>query len=206
MHPIIPGIIISYLLGSLPSAYIFGRLLKGIDIRKFGSGNVGATNASRVLGKSIGITVLMLDILKGFIAVAVLINFLALKAGSIPRETLGIVLGFSCILGHNWPVFLKFKGGKGIATTLGVLLGLSINIAGLKLILILSLLTWLVVFIIIRIVSIASVLAAVSLPLYMALFKQTRVLIFFGISLSLLACLRHISNLKRFFQGKESLI
>jgi len=112
-------IIISYLIGSIPTAYIFGRLLKGIDIRKFGSGNVGATNVLRVLGRAPAIIVLLLDIFKGFLAVVFVADFIALGCQSIPPETLRIILGFSCIAGHNWTVFLGLKGGKGVASTLG---------------------------------------------------------------------------------------
>lgn len=200
---IILGIIISYLIGSIPTAYIFGRLLKGIDIRKFGSGNVGATNALRVLGKPAGITVLVLDVLKGFVAVIFLGDLVALRIPRIPDETLRIILGLSCILGHNWTVFLRFKGGKGVATTFGVLLGLALKIAGLKVILVISVLTWLLIFVITRIVSLASVLTAVTLPIFMLLFKQSRVSVFLAIILSIIILLRHKSNLKRILQGKE---
>lgn len=192
---IITRIIISYLIGSIPTAYIFGRLLKGIDIRKFGSGNVGATNAFRVLGKTIGITVLILDIFKGFLAVVFLGKSLA--------QMQLIILGLSCILGHNWTIFLGFKGGKGMATTLGVLLGLSVKVAGLKAILGLVVLIWLAIFIIVRIVSLASIISAIALPILMLVFKQSNTLIFSSFILSLLVILRHKSNLKRIFQGKE---
>jgi len=200
---IILGIIVSYLIGSIPTAYIFGRVLKGIDIRKFGSGNVGATNALRVLGKGPGIAVLVLDILKGFLPVIFLGNFLRSRIAFIPDETLRLILGLSCICGHNWTIFLGFKGGKGIATTFGVLLGLSLKITGLKLILGLVILTWLVIFIIVRIVSVASVLAGIALPIYIILFKQPKVLIFASILLCIFIILRHKTNLKRVFQGKE---
>ena len=200
---IILGIVISYLIGSIPTAYIFGRVLKGIDIRKFGSGNVGATNAFRILGKGPGIAVLLLDILKGFLVVVFLSNFLAAKIFCISDETLCIILALSCILGHNWTLFLRFKGGKGMATTLGVLLGLSMKIAGLKAILGLVILTWLIIFMITRIVSLASIIAGIVLPIYMLLFKQPRTLVFLAGAFSALIILRHKSNLKRLLQGKE---
>jgi glycerol-3-phosphate acyltransferase PlsY len=200
---IIPGIIVSYLLGSLPTAYIFGRILKGIDIRKFGSGNVGATNALRVLGKGAGITVLAIDILKGFIAVIFIGNFIAPKIVTISGQTLRVILGLSCIFGHNWTVFLGFRGGKGVATTLGVLLGLAIKISGLGWAVALMILNWIVVFFIVRVVSAASVFAAITLPIYMIVFRQSGVLLLLSIILCLFIILRHRSNLKRFFQGKE---
>jgi glycerol-3-phosphate acyltransferase PlsY len=199
---IILAIFISYLIGSIPTAYIFGRLLKGIDIRKFGSGNVGATNALRVLGKGPGMAVLILDMLKGFVAVVILADILLTRITFVSDEVLRIILGLGCISGHNWTVFLGFKGGKGVATTLGVLFGLSVKIVGLKLILAV-ILTWFLVFLVIRIVSIASVLTGVALPLYMLIFKQSKTLIFSGILLCIFIILRHKANLKRFFHGKE---
>ena len=199
---IILAITLSYLLGSIPTAYILVRLLKGIDIRKFGSGNVGATNALRVLGKTAGITVLVLDIIKGFVAVIFLGNLITTRI-NLPDEVLRIILGLSCISGHNWTIFLGFKGGKGMATTLGVLLGLAMKLPALKVILGLVILTWVIVFMIIRIVSVSSVISAITLPIYMLVFKQSQVLILSGIILAIFIVIRHRSNLKRFFQGKE---
>ncbi|MBM3255812.1 MAG: glycerol-3-phosphate 1-O-acyltransferase PlsY [Candidatus Omnitrophica bacterium] len=200
---IITGSITSYLIGSIPNAYIFGRLLKGIDIRKEGSGNVGATNALRVLGKGPGIAVLALDILKGFLAVFVLGSLLAAKLSNISTESRSIILGLSCICGHNWTIFLGFKGGKGIATTLGVLIGLALQIPGLKLILLMVVITWLIVFIAARIVSLASVIAAIALPIYILLFKESAILAALSILLALFIILRHKSNLQRLLKGKE---
>ncbi|MFA5145096.1 MAG: glycerol-3-phosphate 1-O-acyltransferase PlsY [Candidatus Omnitrophota bacterium] len=200
---IISGAFVSYLIGSIPTAYIFGRLLKGIDIRNFGSGNIGATNALRVLGKRAGITVLVLDVLKGFIAVVFLGNLIASKTAFIPEGTLRLILGLCCICGHNWTIFLKFKGGKGIATTFGVLLGLSVKIAGLKLVLVLIILTWVLTFIITRIVSVASIVTGISLPLYMLVFKQSKMLLYLSLLLCVFVILRHKSNLKRILKGKE---
>ncbi len=200
---IIPGILISYLIGSIPTAYIFARALKGIDIRKFGSGNVGATNALRVLGKTVGISVLVLDILKGFVAVFFLGNIIAARITGVSDITARLLLGFCCICGHNWTIFLRFKGGKGMATTLGVLLGLAVKAAGIKVVFALVILTWLVVFIITKIVSLASILSGIALPVYMFLFKQPRILIYSSVLLAIFIILRHKSNLKRLFQGKE---
>jgi glycerol-3-phosphate acyltransferase PlsY len=200
---ILLGIIISYLIGSIPTAYLFGRLLKGIDIRKFGSGNVGATNALRVLGKGPGLAVLCLDIFKGFIPVVFLGNVLASRVPAIPLEVLRILLGVGCIAGHNWTLFLKFKGGKGIATTLGVLIGLATQTDSLRVILALVILTWLLTFIIWRFVSLASLAAGVSLPVYMCLFRQSAVLLVTSIILSVFVILRHKANLVRLFKGTE---
>lgn len=200
---ILIGIIISYLLGSIPTAYIFTRLIRGVDIRKFGSGNVGATNAMRVLGKKAGITVLLLDILKGVAAVIAIGNFLGPRIIAIPDEALRIILGVSCICGHNWTIFLRFKGGKGVATTLGVLVGLAAKIEGLKAILGLLILTWFIVFIVSRIVSLASVVTAVSFPIYSLIFGQSIIIRLASILLAAFIILRHKANLVRLFQGKE---
>ncbi|MBU2257621.1 MAG: glycerol-3-phosphate acyltransferase, partial [Candidatus Omnitrophica bacterium] len=115
---IIPALLVSYLIGSIPTAYIFAKVLKGIDIRKTGSGNVGATNAARILGKKTAIVILSLDILKGLLPVIFLGDLISPQVG-LNQEVLRIMLGFSSIAGHNWTIFLGFRGGKGIATTLG---------------------------------------------------------------------------------------
>lgn len=200
---IIPGIIFSYLIGSIPTAYIFVRLLKGEDIRKSGSGNVGATNALRVLGKKAGASVLALDILKGFIAVFFLGGRLSSGIPEASGRMLLVTLGIACVCGHVWTVFLKFKGGKGVATTLGVLLALSLKVPGLKIVLALTLASWLAVFLLTRIVSLASVLACVSFPIYMAVFKQDPSMILITGLLAGFIVLRHRANLSRLLQGKE---
>jgi len=197
------GIITSYLIGSIPTAYIAGRLLKGIDIRKFGSGNVGATNAWRVLGKGPGVVVLLLDAFKGVVPVIFLADFLAAKPVVVSQGILRILLGLSCIIGHNWTLFLKFKGGKGIATTLGVLIGLSIEISGLRLVMVSVIVVWVVVFAFTRIISAASIIASICLPLAAAFFKQPRYLFVLSVILSLFALIRHKSNIVRLLQGKE---
>ncbi len=196
------GIIISYLAGSIPTAYIFGRV-KGIDIRKQGSGNVGATNALRVLGKKVGISVLIIDILKGFISVVLIGNIIAAKTDLLSSENLRILLGLACVFGHNWTIFLNFKGGKGMATTLGVLLGFATQISGVKNILIITILIWLVIVFISRIVSLASVASVVALPVLMIIFKQSNTLMILSFILSVFVILRHKANLKRIIEGKE---
>jgi len=198
---IITGIIINYLIGSIPTAYIFGRLLKGIDIRQYGSGNVGATNALRVLGKKAGISVLVLDVLKGVFAVLLVQAFV----GRVRLDPLifRLLAGISCICGHNWTVFLQFKGGKGMATTLGVLIGIAASTPGLGIILIMLLLTWLAIFVIFRIVSLASVIAALALPAYALLFRQPTAIVITAFILSAFVIFRHRPNLSRLAKGKE---
>jgi acyl phosphate:glycerol-3-phosphate acyltransferase len=200
---IILGLFISYLIGSVPTAYIFVRILKGQDIRTLGSGNVGATNALRVLGKPLGVTILALDILKGFIAVVIVGDWVAAQGGIVSGEALRILLGLACVSGHNWTVFLRFKGGKGIAATFGSLLGLAFKIYGLRLVLGLVVLVWVAVFLASRIVSLSSVLAGISLPVFTALLRQSGVLIAASLVLAVFVVVRHRSNLERIFQGKE---
>ena len=203
MPYLILGIILSYLIGSIPPAYLLGRLWKRIDIRKAGSGNIGATNALRVLGKKAGITILILDILKGIIPVIFLGDFIIARLASMSGEAIRIILGISCICGHNWTIFLRFKGGKGIATSLGVLLGLSLRIPGLNLVLGLVIGIWLIVLIISRIVSLASLLAGISLPIFMLVFRLSSVLVWASLVLCVMMVLRHRPNIKRLLQGKE---
>lgn len=190
---------ISYFLGAIPTAYIAGRILKGIDIRKHGSGNVGATNVFRVLGKWPGIVVLVLDILKGVVAVTLVGDIFGLtEVGQ--RVLLALVV----VAGHNWTVFLDFKGGKGIATSLGVLIGLTIKIAVIRPVLLSTLLVWLVCFLATGFVSLASIIAAVFLPIIMALTSQAFPLVVLGVIFCVFVVARHRPNIKRLWDGQES--
>ena len=199
----IAALFASYLLGSIPTAYLFGKALKGIDIRKVGSGNVGATNALRALGKGPGIMVLFLDILKGFAAVIFLGNYFINKPVLIQGQNLLILLGLCCICGHNWTIFLQFKGGKGIATSFGVLLALSMKIHGLNMVMGLIILTWFIVFIISRIVSLASIVSVVAMPIFCLFFKQPAPVLYLSLLLSVFVIIRHKSNISRLFKGQE---
>jgi len=197
------ALLASYLIGSIPTAYLFGRILKGIDIRKVGSGNVGATNALRTLGKGPAVTVLFLDILKGFVVVVFLGNFFWDKPVLLPTQNLRILMGLFCICGHNWTIFLQFKGGKGIATTFGVLLGISLKIPGLNLVIGLLILIWFIVFFAFRIVALASICSAIALPVFSLLFKLPSMLIYLNLLLCVFVVIRHKANLVRIFQAKE---
>lgn len=201
------AIIISYLIGSIPTAYIFGRLLKGVDIRKHGSGNVGATNAFRVLGAGFGIVVLLLDALKGLVCVVGLSDYVLARGDfALNPLMLRVVLGLTAVAGHNWTVFLNFKGGKGMAVTLGVLVGLSIKFPVLRIILLAEIALWLAIFLSSRIVSLASIVSAVSFPIFFIIFKQPPYLILMSFVLSLLIVFRHKSNISRLLRGQESRI
>ena len=197
------ALLASYLLGSIPTAYLFGRILKGIDIRKVGSGNVGATNALRALGPGPGITVLALDIIKGLFAVVFLGNYFADKPVLWQAQNLRIFMGLCCICGHNWTIFLRFKGGKGIATTFGVLAGLALKIHGLNIIIGILIITWLIVFFTFRIVSLASIIAALALPASCMFFRLPCPIISVSLILCVFVIIRHKANLQRIFQGKE---
>lgn len=197
------AIIISYIIGSIPTAYIFVRVIKGLDIRKVGSGNVGATNALRILGKRWGVTVLFLDVLKGLIPVLLLGTFLSNRVNFIQEHNLFIIIGLSAICGHNWTVFLNFKGGKGVATTLGVLIALSFKVQGLSIVLGLTVLLWIFSFILFRIISLSSVLAALSFPALTLILRLPFSVIVIGFLLSVFIILRHKANLKRLIKGEE---
>ena len=192
----------SYLLGSLPSGYLAGRLV-GIDIRKAGSGNVGATNVVRVVGKRYGYPVFALDFLKGF--GAVLISML-MAPGRPPEwnspEIFGILAAMSSVLGHLYPPWLKFKGGKGVATSAGALLALT-PVATL-----IGLAIWIIVFWLTRYVSLASITAAVVLPIVILVFSSQdqnkgKPLFYASACVAAVVILRHRSNLSRLMRGTE---
>ncbi|MDP8265452.1 MAG: glycerol-3-phosphate 1-O-acyltransferase PlsY [Candidatus Aceula meridiana] len=193
------GLGLSYFLGSIPTAYIFGKLYKGIDIREHGSKNVGATNVFRTLGKVPGSIVLTLDILKGVVAVVAVSYFI-----QVDQVVFYILFGVAAVCGHNWTVFLNFKGGKGVATSLGVLIGLTIKIASLRLVLAFVVLIWTTVFLSTGYVSLASMIAVVFLPLLMLIFTQSLALIILGIVFCIFVVLRHRPNIQRLLNRKES--
>ncbi len=192
------GVICSYLLGSIPTAFIYGKISKGIDIRQHGSGNVGATNVFRVLGKGPGILVLILDILKGAAAVTVIPRLLGIE-GTIPKVILALVV----VSGHNWTIFLRFKGGKGIAASLGALIGLAVEITLLRPILLWTVLVWLICFLLTGFVSLSSVIASVCLPLIMVWMNQPIELICLGVFFCIFVVIRHRPNIRRLFSGQE---
>jgi len=197
---IILAIILAYLLGSIPTAYIFGKILKGIDIRRHGSGNVGATNVFRTVGKVSGIIVLVIDFLKGFIAVTLLPfylqKFLPEPIASYPFNIV-IFLGAAAVCGHIWTVFLGFKGGKGVATMAGVVAGLSAAV------LFSCLGVWILVFAIWRYVSLASIVVAVILPIFAIASGGDLYFLIFCAIFSIIGIYRHRENIKRLIQGTE---
>jgi acyl phosphate:glycerol-3-phosphate acyltransferase len=188
------AIIVSYLLGSISFSFLAGKFLKGIDIREHGSGNAGATNTLRVLGKGPGLSVFVLDIFKGVLAIWI-------AAWLVPDSIrVEILCGFAVVAGHNWPVFFSFKGGKGIATTIGVMLTLCflpVIFAGILAIL---------VIIITRYVSIGSLLFATVLPLLIWWMNKPKEILWLSLVVFVFAYVRHRTNIVKLWNGKENKI
>ncbi len=187
-------IVPSYFIGSFPTAYIMGKIFSRIDIRKRGSGNVGATNVLRVSGALAAIITLIVDVGKGFLVVWAVSQ---LKLPYLP-----LFAGLAAIIGHNWPVFLKFRGGKGVATTLGVCLALYPVAA------ILIILVWVLTLLFTRYVSLASVISALTLPFFVWLYSAGRELsstlqITYSSILALLILWRHQNNIRRLLERQE---
>lgn len=191
----------SYLIGAIPFSLIIAKL-NGVDIRKVGSGNVGATNVLRTVGKAAGITALLLDAAKGFLP-AYFIPILVKPYVSEAPETLPVIVcAFSSICGHVWPVYLKFRGGKGIATSAGALIAMAPAAV------LFGLLAWTVVFTLSRYVSLASITAAAVIPLlgwYLYL-PQGVLLPSTLTAIGVLAIAKHHSNIRRLATGTESKI
>lgn len=206
---------IGYLCGSVPFGLLVGRL-KGVDIRQHGSGNIGATNVGRVLGRPWGVLAFFLDVAKGFVPVLVFGRFASGWMPATAGARAGIFLLWSavaaaCVLGHLFPVFLRFKGGKGVATSLGAMLGLwpYFTLPGL-----LTFGLWVLLTLATRYVSVGSVGAAVAFPVVFAVFAAIRreqwgtaadlwPLHGFATIIALLVVYRHRGNLQRLFNGVE---
>ncbi|MFN7139798.1 MAG: glycerol-3-phosphate 1-O-acyltransferase PlsY [Limisphaerales bacterium] len=194
--------IAAYLLGSIPTGYLVAKA-KGIDIRSVGSGNIGATNVFRILGKKAGIFVLTVDALKGFVA-AWLLPIIAVRfhpdaeTSAALFEWLRIVAGISAILGHNYTCWLNFKGGKGIATSAGVLIALFPQAF------VVCLVVWIVVFLVSKYVSLASILAAACLPFAAWFFQSSTRMIVVAVLMGGLAIYKHKANIQRLMNGTEN--
>lgn len=195
---LISSLLSAYLIGSIPTSFILAKVLIGIDIRRHGSGNVGATNIFRVVGKLPGIIALVIDILKGVLVVTLIANFFYSFLKNFDYELYRTIMGFVAICGHIWPIFLRFKGGKGIATTIGVLIVIAPMILGL------SLGMWLILFLVTRYVSLASIALVVSLPIFAIFFKQSFSTTVFAVIICGLTSYRHKDNIKRLIKGEEN--
>jgi acyl phosphate:glycerol-3-phosphate acyltransferase len=193
-------ILIAYLLGSFPSAILIGKIFYKIDVREFGSGNAGATNTFRVLGKKAGLPVLFLDVLKGFLSVN-LITFLDVIPFSIDGIfELQLTFGIAAVIGHLFPVFTGFRGGKGIATLLGILIGIHPTAA------ICSSLVFIIIFLIFKFVSLASIIASLSFPILIYLLSDStpNSLIIFSIFVPVVSLITHQKNIERLVRGEET--
>lgn len=183
--------IVAYILGSIPNALWIGKVFKGIDVREHGSKNTGSTNAARVLGAKLGILTLILDISKGAIP--------TLIATMLLDSSINVILvGICAILGHSFSIFMKFKGGKAVATTVGVFIVL---VPGAIL---LAAVIFFLVFGITRYVSLSSMIGAISLPIWIMIFYKNIPLTIFGIIIAILIIVRHKSNIQRLLNGTES--
>ena len=187
-------LLFGYLFGSFPSGYLAGRIAKGVDIRSLGSGSTGATNVLRHIGKRAAITVFLIDVFKGVLSILLAKYFLL-------NDSWQVAIGLSTLFGHIWPVWLNWKGGKAVATGLGIFLGLSWQV-GLA-----TLGVFILIITLFRIVSLASISAALALPLIMFMsFSYSNISIPFLV-ISLLAMTlvfwRHRENIIRLIKGKE---
>ncbi|WP_242866790.1 glycerol-3-phosphate 1-O-acyltransferase PlsY [Abyssisolibacter fermentans] len=189
------AIVLSYLLGNFCTSFILGKILRKTDIRNYGSGNAGATNALRVFGKKIGAIAFLLDFLKGIAAV--------MLGKYILGNDMGMYIGGIFVaIGHNWPVLLKFKGGKGIAASFGVLVAINPIIA------LIALLAFVLIVLKTRYVSLGSIISAITVPISGLILHRPFDLRFFlfTIILAIMAVFRHSSNIKRLLNGTESKI
>ena len=198
---IILFVFLAYLTGSFPSAVWVGRTFYNIDVREYGSGNAGATNTFRVLGKLAGIPVLFMDIFKGWIAV----NYVWLlgNVSSLSSELFfenQLAFGIAAVIGHLFPIYTGFRGGKGIATMLGILIGLAPYAA------IFSLFVFVLVFLISRYVSLSSMVASIAFPIFVMFIWNSinQSLNLFAIFVPILSLITHQKNIERLIRGEET--
>lgn len=185
--------VVAYLIGSIPNGLILGRLFWQIDLREHGSKNIGATNAYRTLGAIPAALIFVMDLLKGIIGVC-------LGAYIVGTPLAMILGGIAAIIGHNWSIFLKFTGGKGVATGLGVITMLMPQVT------IIVFITWIVIVYITKYVSLASIVAATMVPICSYFFNEPLEYICFSIFAAVFVVYRHKSNVQRLINGNESKI
>ncbi len=195
-------IVLSYLVGSFPTSIIFGKIFRGIDIRNYGSGNAGGTNAFRVMGWKIGLSVMIIDVAKGLLA-TVLVSQIRIGPVSLAPVYLQIIAGFSAVIGHIWTIFAGFHGGKGVGTAAGMLIGLY------PVAFVLVFIIFLLVLFTTRYVSLSSMTAASSLPFILLILDKLGrpykpQLLVLSIFIALLIIFTHRSNIKRLLAGNEN--
>jgi len=191
-------LILSYLIGGIPFGFLAVHLVKKADIRSLGSGNIGATNVIRVLGKKWGILVFILDFLKGFI-VPLIVPFFV----NNPPAFLFILAVIATICGHNWTPFLRFEGGKGVSTSLGGIAGLSLHFFSLLILFLISVLVWVLIFFIFKVVSLASLASAFSFFIFSLIFSLPLEFKAFSFLLFVFILIRHKKNIKNLLKKKE---
>lgn len=191
------SVISAYLIGSIPTSFILAKLTKGIDIRDFGSGNVGATNVFRVVGKMPALIALIVDVAKGALVVTLVADYFYSFVGTIDSESYRAVLGFTAICGHIWPVFLGFKGGKGVATTIGVVSVIAPTVF------LLAGAVWLLVFSFTSYVSLASLSLGVALPVFAVILNKPFSVVIFAVAICAINSYKHKENIKRLVNGEE---
>ncbi|MDP4663981.1 MAG: glycerol-3-phosphate 1-O-acyltransferase PlsY [Salibacteraceae bacterium] len=198
--PIIISLLLAYIMGSIPTAVWVGKAFYGIDVREYGSGNAGATNTFRVLGKKAGIPVLLVDSLKGFGAVSLIHLFAEEPISTDAYVNYQLALGIAAVIGHIFPVFAGFRGGKGIATLLGIMLAIHTEGA------LLAMSIFIIVFAITKFVSLGSMVAAISFPFIIVLVFQSTVpsLIVFSMFIAILVLITHQKNIERLVRREES--
>ncbi len=197
MAALIIAILVAYLLGSVPTGFILSKLFGKSDIRGQGSGNIGATNVYRVAGKSAGILTLFIDVAKGAVATGVFSSYFYGRGVPLEFGTFRMIMALAAVAGHNWTPFLHFKGGKGVATSVGALLVLCPKILGFMV------LVWGIVFAVTRIVSLASIVASVAFPLFVVFLGDFKITLF-SVILCIFSIFKHRANLSRLIQGSES--
>ncbi|CUU03839.1 acyl-phosphate glycerol-3-phosphate acyltransferase [Candidatus Kryptobacter tengchongensis] len=199
-------IALSYLVGSIPTSIIVGKLVKGIDIRNYGSGNPGGTNVIRVVGLGWGIFVILFDAFKGFFATYFIAKWFYGDASILNLTTLQIIAGCSAVIGHIWTIFAGFKGGKGVSTSAGMLLGIA------PVDLLIALMIFVIIVALTRYVSLGSIISAILFPFVIIftekIFKLEHsdffTLLIFGSLIAVLIVYRHRSNIKRLIAGNEN--
>ncbi len=205
MISIIVIILLSYLVGSIPTSIIFSKVFRGIDIREHGSGNAGGTNAMRVLGWKLGLSVMLIDVLKGAVA-TLFVSQIRIDPISWQPEVVQIIAGLSAIFGHIWTLFAGFRGGKGVGTGAGMIVALY-PVAAL-----ICLGIFFIVILIGRMVSVGSIIAALCLPIVLYIMSAyfdvavSPVLLYFSIFIAVLIVFTHRSNIKRILKGEENKI
>jgi len=192
--------IIAYVIGSIPSSVWIGKSYFGKDVRDYGSGNAGATNTFRVLGTQAGIVVLLLDIFKGVTAASLILYLPSISHGTDQYVNLQLLFGILAVVGHIFPVFENFNGGKGIATLFGMLIGIHYILA------VACVALFIVVLLLTRYVSLSSILATISFPIFTIYIfhRDEPLLIAFGVAAALMVVITHKKNIIRLMNGEES--